>query len=78
MIKSPCVKRCMLAPDGRVCTGCLRTPSEISGWVSMSDEQREAIMARCKASPWGTKCKTCIDSRDGPADPLADFEEAPF
>lgn len=60
---SPCIKVCTLAPDGSHCTGCYRTPSEISGWVAMSDRQRAEIMDRCLSSPWGTKCTDCVDYR---------------
>jgi len=41
--QSPCIKVCVLAPDGR-CTGCLRTLDEIAVWGSMSAEQQWAVV----------------------------------
>ncbi len=43
-IASPCVKICVLHPEARLCIGCYRTGAEIGGWMSMSDEERAAIM----------------------------------
>jgi predicted Fe-S protein YdhL (DUF1289 family) len=59
-IASPCTKVCLLAPDGTVCTGCRRTPSEIMAWSSMTHSERSEIMERCLASMWGTKCRECM------------------
>ncbi len=44
-IATPCKKVC--AVDGRsgLCLGCGRTLKEIGGWTSLSDAQREAVMA---------------------------------
>ena len=47
-IKSPCIKICTLE-DG-VCIGCRRTQDEIREWVIMTDDQRERIMERLKAT----------------------------
>jgi monothiol glutaredoxin len=41
--QSPCIKVCVLTPDGR-CTGCLRTLGEIAGWGSMSAEAQWALL----------------------------------
>lgn len=60
-MKTPCIKVCTLTPDGRECTGCKRTPAEIAGWSTMTDEQREVVMQRCLAHVWGTKCRDCLD-----------------
>lgn len=43
-VQSPCVKICVMHPEARLCTGCLRSIEEITGWSRMSDDQRRAIM----------------------------------
>ncbi|MBD8893402.1 DUF1289 domain-containing protein [Roseibium litorale] len=42
---SPCTKICQIDPKTRLCLGCLRSLEEIGGWSSMSDAQRQKIMA---------------------------------
>lgn len=44
-IESPCVKVCVVHPEARICTGCLRTIDEIGAWSRMSPEDRHRIMA---------------------------------
>jgi predicted Fe-S protein YdhL (DUF1289 family) len=44
-IESPCVKICVVHPESRLCTGCLRTMDEIGAWSKMTPEARRAIMA---------------------------------
>ncbi|WP_108815880.1 DUF1289 domain-containing protein [Loktanella sp. Alg231-35] len=44
-IESPCVKVCVIHPESRLCTGCLRSIDEIGAWSRMSAENRQAIMA---------------------------------
>ncbi|MCF6445400.1 DUF1289 domain-containing protein [Nereida sp. MMG025] len=44
-IESPCVKICVIHPETRLCTGCLRSIDEIGAWSQMSAEARSAIMA---------------------------------
>ena len=43
-IESPCVKICVIQPESRLCTGCLRTIDEIGGWSRMPPDERRAIM----------------------------------
>lgn len=43
-IVSPCVRLCVIHPEARVCTGCLRTIEEITAWTRLSDSERRAIM----------------------------------
>ena len=45
-IESPCVKICMIHPETRLCTGCLRSPMEISMWSRMDGQERREIMAQ--------------------------------
>lgn len=44
-ITSPCVRLCVIHPEARVCTGCLRTIEEITAWTRYSNGERRAIMA---------------------------------
>lgn len=45
-IESPCVKVCVIHPESRLCTGCLRSIDEIGGWSRMTAEARSAVMAK--------------------------------
>lgn len=42
-IESPCVKICVLHPEG-LCVGCFRTRDEIAAWSTMTSDERRAIM----------------------------------
>lgn len=44
-IESPCVRVCVVHPEARICTGCLRTMDEIRDWSRMTSERRREIMA---------------------------------
>jgi uncharacterized protein len=44
-VESPCVKVCVVHPEARICTGCLRTIDEIAAWSRLSAEDRRAILA---------------------------------
>ncbi|WP_294608016.1 DUF1289 domain-containing protein [Roseovarius sp.] len=44
-VDSPCVKVCVVHPEARICTGCLRTIDEITRWSKMTPEARREIMA---------------------------------
>jgi uncharacterized protein len=48
-IESPCVKICVVHPEARICTGCLRTIDEITQWSRMSPEDRRTVMAELPA-----------------------------
>ena len=41
-IESPCIKICVVHPEARLCTGCLRSIDEITRWSKMSAEDRRA------------------------------------
>jgi len=43
-VESPCVKICVVHPQARICTGCLRSIDEITRWTKMTPEERRAIM----------------------------------
>ena len=43
-VESPCVKICIIHPEARLCTGCLRSMDEIAGWSRMTPQERRAIM----------------------------------
>ncbi|MET4128138.1 DUF1289 domain-containing protein [Roseovarius sp. MBR-6] len=44
-VESPCVRICVVHPEARICTGCLRSIDEISRWSKLSADERRAIMA---------------------------------
>ncbi|MBR2574367.1 MULTISPECIES: DUF1289 domain-containing protein [unclassified Yoonia] len=48
-IDSPCIKICVIQPETRLCTGCLRTIDEISAWSRMTPEARTQVMAELPA-----------------------------
>ncbi|MCR8547699.1 DUF1289 domain-containing protein [Salipiger sp. P9] len=48
-IESPCIKICVIHPDSRLCTGCLRSIDEIAAWSRLSPEARRALMAELPA-----------------------------
>lgn len=48
-IQSPCVKICVMHPEAKLCTGCLRSIEEITGWSRMTGDQRAAVMAELPA-----------------------------
>jgi len=48
-VDSPCVQICVVHPEERICTGCLRTLDEIARWSRMSPEERRAVMAELPA-----------------------------
>lgn len=43
-IESPCIKVCVVHPEARICTGCLRSIDEIGRWSRMSVEERRDVM----------------------------------
>ena len=44
-VESPCIRICVVHPEARICTGCLRSIDEISRWSRMTPEERREIMA---------------------------------
>ncbi|MFK7765322.1 MAG: DUF1289 domain-containing protein [Roseobacter sp.] len=48
-VESPCVKICVVHPEARLCTGCLRSIDEITQWSKMSPEARRAVMEELPA-----------------------------
>ncbi|GLQ26166.1 DUF1289 domain-containing protein [Sulfitobacter pacificus] len=48
-VESPCVKICVIHPEARLCTGCLRSIEEIGSWSRMTPEARREIMAELPA-----------------------------
>ena len=43
-IESPCVRICVVHPETRLCTGCLRSIDEITRWSKMTGEERRTVM----------------------------------
>lgn len=44
-VESPCIKVCVIHPQTRLCTGCLRSIDEIARWSAMPPHERRAVMA---------------------------------
>jgi len=44
-IKTPCVNICVIDTETAQCIGCGRTRPEIAGWLAMSNDERQIIMA---------------------------------
>jgi uncharacterized protein len=45
MISSPCTKVCTMDPRSGLCAGCGRTLDEIARWGTLSEAERQRIMA---------------------------------
>jgi len=43
-IESPCIKICVIHPQARLCTGCLRSIDEITTWSRLTPEARRAVI----------------------------------
>lgn len=43
-IESPCIKICVIEPQSRLCTGCLRSIDEIAVWSQLSGDARRTVM----------------------------------
>ena len=43
-VQSPCIKICVVHPEARLCTGCLRSIDEIGRWSRMTPQERRDIM----------------------------------
>lgn len=43
-VESPCIKICVIHPESRLCTGCLRSLDEIAAWSRLTPEERRAIL----------------------------------
>lgn len=43
-IESPCINVCVVHPETRLCTGCLRSIDEIGAWSRLTPEARRAVM----------------------------------
>lgn len=65
-VDSPCIKICVVHPQSRLCTGCLRTIDEIGAWSRMTPEVRRAIMDELP-----TRAKDLTQRRGGRAARLA-------
>lgn len=47
-VASPCMAICVL-DDRDICTGCLRTRSEIKRWRAMDDGERRVVLRKVAA-----------------------------
>ncbi|MFT6676760.1 MAG: putative Fe-S protein YdhL (DUF1289 family) [Sulfitobacter sp.] len=48
-VESPCIKICVVHPESRLCTGCLRSIDEIGSWSRMSSAERKEVLAQLPA-----------------------------
>ncbi len=44
-IRTPCIDICVLHRREGICIGCFRTGEEIARWSSLSDAERDMLMA---------------------------------
>lgn len=44
-VTSPCINICVMHPQEKLCTGCLRTEDEIASWSRLDEDERRRIMA---------------------------------
>jgi predicted Fe-S protein YdhL (DUF1289 family) len=42
-VPSPCQSVCVMDPDSGLCTGCLRTLSEIAAWGTLNDLEKQSV-----------------------------------
>lgn len=56
-VKSPCVAKCK--NNAGICSGCWRTMTEISHWITYPEQQQLAIMADIKAINATHQCPQC-------------------
>jgi predicted Fe-S protein YdhL (DUF1289 family) len=59
-IQTPCVNVCAMSETTGLCTGCGRTLTEIAAWPTLTDAQREAIMAALPARMEAARCTTPV------------------
>jgi predicted Fe-S protein YdhL (DUF1289 family) len=45
-LSSPCIKTCAVSGQTGLCIGCGRTLAEIAAWGSLTEPERQAIMAQ--------------------------------
>lgn len=43
-VESPCINICVIHPETRLCTGCLRSIDEIGAWSQMTTPERTDVM----------------------------------
>ena len=44
-IKTPCIKVCVVDGESGLCLGCYRKLSEVAQWSSLTDAERDEVMA---------------------------------
>ncbi|SHI80869.1 hypothetical protein SAMN05444000_103118 [Shimia gijangensis] len=48
-VDSPCIQVCVIHPEERLCTGCLRSIDEITRWSKMDNDERHTIIQELPA-----------------------------
>jgi uncharacterized protein len=46
---TPCIRVCILDPETGLCEGCGRTLEEVERWGSMTEAERQRIMAELES-----------------------------
>ena len=55
-VKSPCLDKCKLNQNKKICDGCFRTTDEISNWNNFSNNEKKVILKRLKIRKLGLTC----------------------
>ena len=51
-VHSPCIKICVIHPEARLCTGCLRSIDEIATWSQMTNDGTQRRDGRVAHTHW--------------------------
>jgi hypothetical protein len=60
-VESPCTKVCRIDPAHGLCAGCGRTLDEIARWLSLSEDERQAIVDALPARLSSTSRRSAMD-----------------
>lgn len=50
-IVSPCIAICTIDGASGLCRGCKRTAAEVGRWISMTDDERQRVIAELPTRP---------------------------
>jgi predicted Fe-S protein YdhL (DUF1289 family) len=48
-VASPCISVCAIDPRTGLCAGCFRSLDEIAGWITLSNDEKRAVVAALPA-----------------------------
>ena len=58
---SPCIGQCKL-DEKDICTGCYRTVEELTSWMNKTEDEKIAIVIRCKKQMAKSQITAVIDT----------------